>query len=466
MSSPTTTGDRARDASGERHIVIVGGGFAGTTVARRLQGRLPEGWRLTLLSEESYTTFNPMLAETVGASLFPEHVVAPLREVVDNDAHARFVMGRVTAIDVHARTLACNTLAGRLSLRYEHLVCAFGARARADYMPGMAEHAFPFKTAGDAMEIRNEVLRRLGRIELETDAALRARLGHFVVIGGGFSGVEVAGELADCLAGIRHYYPRIEAHELKVSLVQGIDRLLPELPPGLGNSALRSLRRRGVDVRLGQAATEVFAEGVRLATGEVISSGCTICALGSKANALVQATGVRAEKGRIVTAPDLTVPGAEGLWALGDCAAVPNAHDGQVSPQTAQFAVRQAHLLAGNLLAAIAGRPTRAFDYRSRGMMATIGHQKGVAEVWGVPLSGLPAWFLWRAYYLTQMPTLRRKARILGEWTWGLFFRPDITHMRFQRSAQLARADARAAGSEGEAAREAQAQRDAHADTA
>jgi NADH dehydrogenase len=462
---PSTSGDRARDAAGTHHLVIVGGGFAGTTVARRVLRRLPAGWRLTLVSEESYTTFNPMLAETIGASLFPEHVVAPLREVVGNRARGRFVMGRVTAIDPGARTIACNTLAGPLVLHYEHLVCAFGARARFDYMPGLAEHALPFKTAGDAMEIRNEVLRRLGRIELEADPALRARLGHFVVIGGGFSGVEVAGELADCLAGIRHYYPRIEAHELRVSLVQDIDRLLPELPPGLGLSATRSLRRRHVDVRLGQPAAEVFAEGVKLRSGEVIPSGCTICALGMKANALVAAAGVRAEKGRIVTAPDLSVPGAAGLWALGDCAAVPNAHDGKVAPQTAQFAVRQGRLLAANLLAVIAGRPTRAFDYRSRGMMATIGHQKGVASVWGVALGGLPAWLLWRAYYLTQMPTLRRKARIFGEWTWGLFFRPDITHLRFQRSAQLERADARATGREGRAGREDQQQRDARART-
>jgi len=448
-----------------RHVVIVGGGFAGTTVARRLQHRLPPGWHLTLVSEESYTTFNPMLAETVGGSLFPEHVVAPLREVVDSGARARFVMGRVTAIDLSARTISCNTLAGRLELRFDQLVCAFGARARSDYMPGMAEHALPFKTAGDALEIRNEVLRRLGRIELETDAVLRERLGRFVVIGGGFSGVEVAGELVDCLAGIRHYYPRIQASELKVSLLQGMDRLLPELPPALGDAALRSLRRRGVDVRLGQAAVEVSADGVKLASGEAIPSGCTICALGTRANALVQAAGVRVDRGRIVTAPDLSVPEAPGVWALGDCAAVPNAHDGQVCPQTAQFAVRQARLLADNLLAAIAGRPTQVFDYRSRGMMATIGHRKGVAEVWGLPLTGLPAWLLWRAYYLTQMPTLRRKARILGEWTWGLFFRPDITHLRFERSAQLARADARAAGNEGDAGRRTQERRDAQART-
>jgi NADH dehydrogenase len=442
---------------GDSHIIVLGGGFAGTAVAHRLLRRLPREWRLTLVSEESYTTFSPMLAEAVGASLFPEHVVAPLREVVG--IRGRFVMGRVSAIDAGAHALSCNTLAGRIEMRFAHLVCAFGGRARTDYVPGMTEHAFPFKTAGDATEIRNEVLRRLGRIELESDRALRERLGRFVVIGGGFSGVEVAGELVDCLAGIRHYYPRIGDGELQVALVQDIDRLLPELPaPQVGVSALESLRRRGVDVRVNQPAAEVLADGVRLESGEVIPSACTICALGLRSNALVQALGARVERGRIATAPDLSVPGLPGVWAAGDCAAVPNAHDGKVSPQTAQFAVRQARLLADNLLATIAGRATRPFDYRSRGMLATMGHRRGVAQVYGVPLRGLPAWLLWRAYYLTQMPTLRRKIRILGEWTWDLFFRPDITHIRFQRSAQLARAEARATGAEGQAGRDARAE--------
>jgi NADH dehydrogenase len=195
-----------------KSIVIVGGGFAGTTLMRALDGKLPQGYELLLISEESYTTFNPMLPEALGASIFPEQVVAPIREML---THARFVMGRVTTLDPARKTLVCSTLAGERTFHYEHLALAFGNRARLDLLPGLAEHALPLKTVGDAMHIRNTVLRRLARIELETDSSLRKRLGHFVVIGGGFSGVETAGELAACLDSIRRYYRRVAPNELK-----------------------------------------------------------------------------------------------------------------------------------------------------------------------------------------------------------------------------------------------------------
>ena len=415
-------------------IVIVGGGFAGTTLARALDARLPDGYELLLLSEESHTTFNPMLPEAVGASIFPEQVVAPIRQMLKR---ARFVMAKVDAIDPKRRTLTATTLAGELSLRYEHLVLAFGNRARLDLVPGLADHALPLKTVGDAMHIRNTVLRRLARIELESDARVRARLGHFVVIGGGFSGVETAGELVDCLASIRSYYPRVAAHELAVTVLQDQPRLLPELPERLARAAHRSLAHRGVDVRIGVRAVAVDEASVTLDNGEALSAATVICTIGTRANPLAERAGLPLERGRIVVDADLAVRDVPGVWALGDCALVPNADDGRPAPPTAQFAVREARFLAGNLLATIDGRSTRAFRHRSRGAMAAIGHRKGVAEVLGIPLSGLPAWLLWRAYYLSQMPTLGRRVRIFVEWTWGMFFPNDITHLRFTRSREL-----------------------------
>jgi NADH:ubiquinone reductase (H+-translocating) len=415
----------------------VGGGFAGTTVARQLIGHLPAGVVLTLVSEESYTTFNPMLPEAVGASIFPEQVVAPLREIIRPGPTRHFIMGRVTGVDLTSRHLRCATLAGERLLPYDHLVLAFGNRARLDLIPGMAAHTLPLKTVGDAMEIRNTVLRRVARIELEADPALRRALGHFVVIGGGFSGVEVAGELVDCLRSIRHFYPRVAADELQVSVLQDIDRLLPELPPALGLAALKSLRARGVQVRLQTRAAAVHEAAVQLASGESLATHTVISTIGTQANALVAALGVPAERGRVTVAADLSVPGHPGVWALGDCALVPNAHDGKPAPPTAQFAVREGGLLASNLLATLRGQATRAFSHKSLGAMASIGHMKGVAQVFGLPLSGLPAWFLWRAYYLSQMPTLGRKLRIFVEWTWGMFFPTDITHLRFSGSQAL-----------------------------
>jgi NADH dehydrogenase len=422
----------------QRNIVIVGGGFAGTTLARHLDRSLPPGWQLLLISEESYTTFNPMLPEAVGASVFPEQVVAPIRQML---SRGRFIMGRATAVDAAGKSLLCDTLAGELRVTYDHLVLAVGSRARLDLIPGLAEHAIPLKTVGDAMHIRNTVLRRVAQIELEDDPEARRRLGHFVIIGGGFSGVEVAGELVDCLKSIRRYYPRVARDELKVTVLQDQPRLLLELPERLGAAALRSLAARGVDVRTGAKAVAVGDRTVTLADGTSLVTATVICTIGNRPNALVQSLGAPAVHGRIVVNGDLSAGDRAGLWAIGDCAHVINARDGKAAPQTAQFAVREARCLAGNLLSAIRGRPTQPFDYRPRGSMAAIGHMKGVADIFGLPLSGLPAWLLWRAYYLSQMPTLGRKVRIFVEWTWGMFFPTDVTHLRFTRSHELADAE-------------------------
>jgi NADH dehydrogenase len=421
-------------AQDTRNIVIVGGGFAGTTLARALQRRLPAGHTVVMVSEESYTTFNPMLPEVVGAAIFPEQVVAPLRQVVDFSMGSRFLMGRVTGVDESAKRVTCTSLAGIVEIPYAELVLAFGSRASIDLVPGMADHALPLKNIGDAMEIRNRVLRSLARMEIETDPARRRVLGNFVVIGGGFSGVEVAGELVDCLKEIVRYYPRVDPADVKVTVVHSGDALLPELPAPLGIAARRSLERRGVDIRLNGRAAEIDAGGIRLKGGETIAAGTVICTIGTRANPLAEAIGVKTERGRIVAEPDLSLAGHAGLWAAGDCAQVVNAQDGKVAPPTAQYAVREALHLAGNIALRLEGRPTRPFDYRYRGSMASMGRLNGVAEVLGICVSGLPAWLLWRAYYLSQMPTLGRKVRIFVEWTWGMFFPADITHLHFRRS--------------------------------
>lgn len=417
-----------------RTIAVVGGGFAGTTLARELDGKLPPGYELLLLNEESHATFTPMLPEVVGAGVFPEQIVAPIRQMLRG---ARFVMGRVTSIDFAARRIAADTLAGARTFSYEHVVLAFGTRARLDMIPGAAEHAVPLKTIGDATHLRNLVLRRLARIELETDALVRRRLGHLLVIGGGFSGVETAGALADSLRSIARYYPRVSASEVKVTLLQDIDRLLPELPAQLGATAARSLRERGVDVRVNARAGAVDERGVTLMDGIALEAATVICTIGTRANGLVDFSPLPLDRGRIVVNADLSVPGMAGAWAAGDCARIRNAVGGAVAPPTGQFAIREAQCLAQNLLATIRGQPTKPFGYRQRGSLAAIGHRRGVAEVFGVPLRGFAAWVLWRAYYLSQMPTLARKVRIFVEWSWAALFRTDITHLRFHRSVDV-----------------------------
>ena len=418
-------------------VVVVGGGFAGVRVAGDLIARGIPDCEILLISEESYTTYNPMLPEAVGAAVFPEHVVAPLREVVGIRKRGRFVMGRMLGLDAARQCITCRTLAGERTFNYDHLVLALGVRARLDLMPGMVEHALPLKTVGDAMHIRNTVLRRLSMIELQDDLARRASLGHFVILGGGFSGVEVAGALVDCLRCMVRYYRLVKPRELRVTLLQGADRLLPEMHPALGKAALASLRKRGVDVRLNTRASEIRSDGVILADGTPLASEMVIGTIGTRPNALLESLGLPLDKGRLKVTSELHVEGSAMIWAVGDCARVWDGDATLPHPATAQVAVQQGRHLASNIAATLSGTPLEPFRYHHRGSMAAIGHLNGVAEVKGLPFHGFAAWLVWRAYYLMQMPTGSRKLRIFFEWVWGMVFPTDITHLRFTRSRDV-----------------------------
>jgi NADH dehydrogenase len=419
-----------KEVRGAKRIAIIGGGFAGAQLARSLETKLPSGWEVCLLSRENFITFNPLLPEVVGASLMPGHVVAPLRQMV-RTASVRMVT--VSGIDLQRRTIEY-VGEGPGELSFDHLVLAFGQGANLSLVKGMDRYALPLKTLGDALFLRNRVIVRLEQAELQPDPEARRWLTTFIVVGGGFSGVEVAGELVDFLHASLRYYPNIGREDCSVILLHGGDRLLPELPATLGNYALRKLSMEGLDIRLNARAVRVDDRAVQLDCGERINGGTVICTIGTAPNPLLAGLPLPMQRGRILTAPDMSVPGVPGVWALGDCAAVPNAFDGAISPPTAQFADRQARVLAGNIAAQLQDRPTRPFRYRSAGQLASIGHNKAVAEVFGIRLSGFPAWLLWRGIYLMKIPTLSRKVRLYLEWNWGMFFPPDITHLGYRRT--------------------------------
>lgn len=416
-----------------QRIVIIGGGFAGTALAKRLEKLLAPEHSITLISQENYTTFNPMLAEVVGASVFPVQVIAPIRQML---SRASFIMAKVTDIDT-ARKLVRYDVEGEtgiLETAYDHLVLAFGSRANLSFIPGMEEYGVPLKLIGDALHIRNRLLEQLESAEQEEDAAKRAHLTHFAVVGGGFSGVEVAGEIMDFLKEIVRYYRRVRPEEIRVTLLHDQGRLLPELPEKLGEHARKSMEKRGIAIMLNARAAKVDAMGVELSSGGRVDAANIICTIGTKPNALVEGLNIPKERGRILTNPDMSVKETPGIWAIGDCALIANAHDGKFAPPTAQFAVQEAHQLAGNLARAAKGQATVPFSYKGKGMLATIGHLNGVAQMGGLKVSGLPAWLLWRAFYLSQMPSFTRKLRIFVEWTWSMFFASDITHLRFTRT--------------------------------
>jgi NADH:ubiquinone reductase (H+-translocating) len=413
-------------------IVIIGGGFAGANVARSLEKALPENWEIVLLSRDNFITYNPLLPEVVGASLLPGHVIAPLRQVTKR---SRVYMVQVTDIDLAERTV--HYLGeGSGEIRYDELVLACGQGANLAIVKGMARYALPLKTLGDSLFMRNRAIVRLEQAELQPDLGLRRWLTSFVVIGGGFSGVEVAGGLADFLRASRRFYKSVD--DVRVHLVHSGDRLLPELSPGLGRFAERKMRGQGIDVRLNTRCVRVDDRGITLDDGELLSAGTVICTIGTAPNPLIAELSLPKSRGRLEVAPDMSVPSAPGLWAVGDCAAVPNARDGKISPPTAQFAERQARQLAANIVRKVRGAPTRPFTYKPMGQLSAIGHNKAVAEVLGIKVAGFVAWLMWRGVYLLKIPTLGRKVRLFLEWNWAMFFPPDISHLGYTRTRRVA----------------------------
>lgn len=425
-----------------KNLIIVGGGFAGMRTSRELEHTLPPDWTLTVISQENFITFNPLLPEVVGASLLPGHVVAPHRQMI----HCSHVcMARVIEIDPVGKIIQYLG-EGPGTFRYDQLVLTCGTQASLEIVKGMPSYGLPLKTLGDALFLRNHLIARLEQAELQPDREHRRWLTSFVVVGGGFSGVETAGELVDFLYASLRYYKRVRADDLAITLLHSSDRLLPELSASLGAFTLGKMRRRGVDVRLNARAVRVTDRAVHLESGEVVSAGTVICTIGTQPNPLIEALPAAKQRGRLLVNPDMSVPGCDGLWAAGDCAAVVNALDGKVSPPTAQFAEAQAAQLAANIVAHLSGRPTRPFRFKPRGQLASIGHNKAVAEVLGIRLSGFVAWLMWRGLHLLRIPTLARKARLFLEWNWAMFFPPDIAHFGYRRTQRRTSHETDAAG--------------------
>ena len=416
-----------------RNVVIIGGGFAGISLAKSLERRLPRTHRVVLINETTYTTFNPLLAEIVGASVLPSHTIAPIRRML---RRSRFVLGSVTGVDLVGQKLTYQVDGAGYNMPFEHVVFALGARANRSLVPGMEAHALPFKLIGDALDLRNRVIHQMELADQSDDPEERKRLGRFIVIGGGFSGAEVAGAVHDYIHGARKHYPRLQDADLGVTLIHGTDCLLPELPQTLGKYAGESLAARGLDIRLSSRVAEIHSDGVILKDGQRISGATIVNTIGTTANPLVERIGLPTERGRITASEDMRVTGMEYVWALGDCALVPDGR-GQMCVQTAQFAVKQGAHLARNIARQVRGKSSRSFSYGSRGSMAGIGHIDGVADLLGIiTLRGLPAWLLWRAYYLSLMPTVLRRTQIFFEWTWSMLFSADITALKFATSKQ------------------------------
>ena len=423
----------------DSRIVIVGAGFAGVTLAQQLSRRAAPNVEVVVVSSENHMVFTPMLAEVAGRSLSAFDIVMPGRQIA---GAATWLTATVTAVDLKKNEIEYTRADGqRATLSYTHLVLACGSTVNLDEVPGMAAHAQTLRTVADGFTLGNEVITRFEHAAAEPDDAERERLLTVVAIGGGFTGVEAAGHLFDLMRNIKPFYPQLSRITPRMVLLQRGTRIVPEFQhDSLSEFALRKLRQNGLDVRLNTEVKEVTARYVRLGTGERIDAGLTVCSVGTAPVALIKKIGLPLERGRLRTESDMRVTGFENVWAFGDCAAVPNAWNAKISPPTAQFALRQAKQLAANLVRVQQREATKPFHFRPQGLLATIGHKNGVAEIYNFKFSGLLAWFLWRSVYLLKIPTIGRKLNVVVDWAWDIFFKPNVVQVRADQHQRFKKA--------------------------
>jgi NADH:ubiquinone reductase (H+-translocating) len=420
----------------KRRVIIIGGGFGGVTVAQHLERKLSSEIEIVLISSENHFVFTPMLAEAVGRSISPDHVVVVGRQMVRRTI---WLTAQVTDIDLQSKRVSYRGAGGESALlTYDHLVLACGSVVNMNMVPGLAAYAYPLKTLGDAIYLGNDLIMRAEEAAVETDSLRRRRLLTVVIIGGGFSGVEVAGEIAEVAEETRRFYPTLKDERPRIILLQRGDYLIPELnAPSLSTFACDKLRQAGVDVRLNLSAQEITAAGVRLTSGELIEAATVVSTVGTAPNPLIEKLGLPLERGRLGTNPDMSVKGTDNLWAVGDCAIIPNAFDQKPSPPTAQFALRQAKQLAANLLRTFRGQPTKPFSFKVLGMLASLGNRRAVAEILGIRISGFIAWVLWRGIYLSKLPSFARKLEVVVDWTWKALFPPNIVQLPLSRTGSV-----------------------------
>jgi NADH:ubiquinone reductase (H+-translocating) len=439
------------------HILIVGGGYVGMYTALRLQRKLRRTEAdITVVDPRNYMQYQPFLPETAAGSLEPRHVVVPLRKVL---RRCRVITGTVTAID-HAHRVATVRAqeAPEEQVPYDVVVVAPGSVVRTLPIPGLAEEGIGFKTVAEAIFLRNQVLSRLDYAASVPDEALRRRALTFLFIGGGYAGTEAFAELEDMARYATRYYPTITPDDMRWVLVEAAGRILPEVSVPMSEYTVRQLLERNLDIRLNTRVRSLVGGHVVLDDGEEFDADTIVWTAGVRAHPVLAGTDLpRDAKGRLVCSADLRVTGVEGAWSAGDCAAVPDLtspEPGATTSPSAQHAVRQAKTLAGNIVASLRGRPLADYRHKHAGSVASLGLYRGVAEVYGIKLRGVAAWFMHRTYHLSRMPTLNRKSRVLADWTMALFFPREVVSLgqlqqprqEFELAAQPERPQARTAG--------------------
>ena len=410
-------------------ILIVGGGYVGMYTALGLQHRLSRGAaEITVVEPQSNMTYQPFLPEAAAGSVEPRHVVVPLRKVL---RRCNIITGAVSKVDHSRKAATIQPAEGdAYEFEYDLLVVCPGSVSRILPIPGLAEQGIGFKTIGEAIFLRNHVLSCLDLAASTKDPERRKKALTFVFVGGGYAGVEAMAELEDMARYATRYIPGIEPDDMRWVLVEAASRIMPEVSVRLSAYTVDRLRERNIDVRLDTRLESAVDGIIKLSDGEQFPSDTLVWTAGVKANPILKEFGLPLDDaGRLPCAANLTVKGVTGVFAAGDCAAVPDLSKDDPNALTspsAQHAVRQAKVLAANVAATVHGGALRDYRHAYVGSVASLGLYRGVAEVYGIKTRGILAWFMHRTYHVSRMPTFNRKVRVLADWTGALFFRREV----------------------------------------
>ncbi len=417
-----------------KRILILGGGFAGVYTAYELKRHLGDApVDVAIVNRENFFVFYPLLPEIISGAIETSSILNPIRLVAPN---ATLYVGDVTGIDLEQQRVEIRQgLYGHYqeprSLYFDHVVISLGGVPNSSIVEGMAENAFDVQRLSNAFALRNQLIDTLEQADIETDPAAKRRLLTFVVVGGGANGVEVVAEMRDMLVEVTARFRHISVDDIRVVLIHVGSRLVEDMPKQLSRFAERLLREKGVEIQFDRRVERVELDGVVLENGERIAASTVVGSVGVQPNPLTRDLPVEHNrKGQLKVSRKLNVPGYPNVWAIGDNAEVIDPHNGKPYPQTAQHAVREARLVARNIAASLKGEPLQPMRYRTLGQMVALGHRSAIAYVMGIKISGFKAWWLWRTYYLLQIPRWDKRLRVMFDWTLDLIFPPELTQLK------------------------------------
>ncbi len=420
--------------NGSKRILILGGGFAGLDAAQQLEKTFSDddSVEITVVNDNNYLVFTSMLAEVVASSIDAKHVVIPIRECLGK---ASFKELEIQNIDLEKKTVTGfhHRFGELFQIAYDYLIIAVGSMTGYHGVPGAEEYSYPLKNLSDAMILRSHVIDMFEYADLEKDPDLRRKLLTFVIVGGGYTGIEVAAELNDFLESSQRFYKTIRPDEVKVLVVDPGIRIMHEMSEGLADYGLNLLRKRGMEFLLQTRVKAVTPDRVEFQDGNFVETETPIWAAGTAPQPVIGKLPCANERGRIEVNAYMEVPNFPGVWALGDCAQIPDPQTGKPYPPTAQHATREGKRVALNIAAAIRGKEKsrKPFKYKAMGMLAPLGHRSAVAEILGLKFSGLIAWFMWRSIYLSKIPGWDRKFRVAIDWFFDMFLPRDIVRLKF-----------------------------------